>query len=102
MLSSNKARLTIVMGMKDKTNYSEFEELCNARNVVPLTKFEYAQKIGILLCAIYEYPNTPIADAYVKFIDESQKNFTDQTISSDATRSQILSTCGSCGGGRVR
>lgn len=108
MLNNNSERLNIVIKMTNPYNYKEFENTCKYKAIVPMCRFEYAQKVGLLACAIVDYPELKPEDAYKKFIADnpftpiiqsvtSSNDFAVTTIKNEATTG-----CGSCGGGKVR
>lgn len=107
MLNNNNERLNIVMKMVNPYSYQEFERICMEKGIVPMCKFEYAQKVGLLSCALVDYPDLLPAAAYKKFIANNPfaPIIQSSTASVDFITTRIAtnnSGCGSCGGGKVR
>ena len=112
MLSNNGSRLNLWCKLKNKFDYHEFTELCSQHGIAPQPVFEFAQKAGMLSCALLLYPNLPAAEAYLRLIEDHQQEtitthsappvrFT-ATPAEQSTVTTASTNCGSCGGGKVR
>lgn len=112
MLTNNHERLNIWLGLKNRFNYQEFFTACTAQNVPALDAYEFAQKAGLISVAIESFPDLPPAEAYRLFVQQASAFLTSSGVRPSVTSAQsptqpqlvptITSSCGSCGGGRVR
>lgn len=98
MLNNELERLNIWLGLGDRFDYTEFKFACNKVGIEPQPALEFAQKAGMLSCATLMYPELPVSEAYLKFIQENQNM--PQSIYNH-TSSVSSKPCGSCGGGKV-
>lgn len=71
MTNNNFERLKIVLDMVDPFNYDIFCMRCELEGVQPLSMNEYAMKVGFVMMAQGKYPDTPIEEAYLKIIDDT-------------------------------
>jgi len=71
MLANNSERLNIWLLLEDKYDYIRFSTLCREVNVEPLQKIEYAQKVGMLLQGIHDYPILPVSEAYLQIFTDT-------------------------------
>lgn len=69
MLANNGQRLKIWLDMREKFDYEEFYEKCVSEKCLPLPPLEFAQKAGMVSCAMVMRPDLPPADAYVRFAE---------------------------------
>ena len=74
MIQNNLQRLNIWLKMKNRFDYIEFKLACESDGIIALPPLEFAQKTGLLACAIVAYPQMQIFGAYLKFIQENQEN----------------------------
>lgn len=75
MMANNWKRLNIWLALGNRFDYREFEEACGAAGVQALPALEFAQKAGMITCGMIHYPESPVAEAYLKFIAENQIAF---------------------------
>ena len=68
--------MNIWLKLNNKFDYVEFTEACVAADCKPQPALEFAQKVGMISCATVVYPELPVAEAYLKFIQENQEAFT--------------------------
>lgn len=118
MLVNNGERLTIWLSLKNKFDYAEFVTACKFAGIRPLDAMEFAQKAGIISTAMTLYPNLPVAEAYVRFVQESsipkptsnvrppaQVYPAPETPVQEALKALnttgTVTRCGGCGGGKV-
>lgn len=105
MLVNNSERLNIVKQLTNMYDYAEFVSACSRANVKPLQALDYAQKVGMLSCAIIAYPGITEAEAYLKFVQENQHKQEPPSISNVWPEGVVVVAkpdCGGCGGGKVR
>jgi hypothetical protein len=89
MLQFNGARLKIMQGLPSPFDYAEFVRRCTVQSIPPLGLGEYAQKVGMVLCAEHLFPGSPLADAYTLFVKKMNQEHTE--------RQAGVSGCSSCG-----
>lgn len=82
-------RIELILSLKNPFDYKEYKGWV----LKPLSKGDYAQKTGMLICAIAEFPNEEPKEAYLKFIDNMNKEY------DSSTPETLREECGSCGGG---
>lgn len=100
MLVNNNQRLDVWLSIKDKFSYKEFATTCIYREVHPLTIGEFAQKVGMLMVAIYEYPNKTPADAYMELVKRMNSDYSakgDNPNNLHQTQPTSGGGCSSCG-----
>lgn len=116
MLKNSGEQLNIWLRTGNKFDYAEFARRCKQEHITPLPLFEFAQKAGLLSCAALLYPQIPLAEAYLRLIEEHQQATLDaltarttppissggDSQSQRATVAVASEGCGSCGGGSVR
>ena len=109
MLANDYQRYNIWRTLTNQFSYIEFKTACELSNIEPLTPFEFAQKVGLLLCAAVLYPHLPDTDAYLLIIKEHQQGIIEmkeaERLSSTVTQTvgtAPSTNCRSCGGGTVR
>lgn len=109
MLANNNQRFSIWQTLTNQFDYNEFSAACEREGVEPLTAYEFAQKAGLLTCAVMIYPNLLAHDAYLKLIEEHQQDVIAkreaERFSSVSTQSVVqapTTNCRSCDGGKVR
>ena len=73
--------------MIDPFDYDEFLRICDIEKVKPLSLNEYAMKVGYLQMAMVKYSEYPMAEAYLKVIDDANTQTPNQQ-----------NGCSSCGG----
>lgn len=103
MLQNNKARLNIWLTLDNKFDYLEMSKQCNNQNLPIFPVFEFAKKVGMLLCAKNLYPELDYESAYSRLIKESptiDANTVNYEVSTGLAEINQNKTC--CGGGKVR
>ena len=93
MLLFGGKRLEIFLAMRMSFDYNLFKSQCEAQDVPVFTPHQFAQKAGMVMCAITMYPNETPSNAYNKFINEHRDV---PQVYTPATK------CGGCGGGQVK
>jgi hypothetical protein len=76
MMTNNWQRMNIWLKLNNRFDYAEFTEACAAADCKPQPVLEFAQKAGIVTSATVMYPELPVAEAYLKFIQDNQVAFT--------------------------
>lgn len=76
MMANNWQRLNIWLKLNNRFDYSEFELACVADGAEPLPLLEFAQKTGLVSCSLVRYPEFPVAEGYLKMLQENQAAFT--------------------------
>ena len=99
MMNNNWQRLDIWLCLRDRFDSKEFQVACESRGVVPQPVLEFAQKAGMISCAIVAYPELPVSEAYLKFIKENQSV---TVLAPNTETRKETQPCGGCGGGKVR
>ena len=66
--TDNGVKISIVMSLADPFNYQAFLLSCAEAGIQPLSIGEYAQKTGLLLVAVRQYPKETPLSAYLKLI----------------------------------
>ena len=87
MMANNWQRLNIWLKLQDKTSYAEYKIACEAAGAAPHGAHEFAQKVGMVMCGMTANPELPVAEAYLKFIQDNQEAFTPPMI--DTSRSVV-------------
>jgi len=106
MLTNNSQRLNLWLQLPDRFDFAGFTRLCEAEGVAPLPAMEFAQKVGMLMCASTAYPELSLAEAYLRFIRDNPY-IADKVVIPNgsapigSTTTVTVKPCGSCGGGRV-
>ena len=75
--------------LKDPFDYDEFYSMCIVQNLEPLSPFEYAQKVGMLMVAQRRFKGVSPETAYKAFIQE---------MNSAASQKSTTNSTGGCGG----
>lgn len=117
MMANNWQRLNIVLNMSNRFDYEEFKQRCVEEGCLTLDAAEFAQKVGVLSCAITKYPDKSPNEAYLQLTAETNSTKSGQipidfsVLFSKLTteqqeeikkNSKSTSGCGTCGGGKVR
>ena len=92
MMAKNWQRLNIWLKLNNRFDYVEFVEACERQDCKPQPALEFAQKVGMISCATVMYPELPVAEAYLKFIQENQEAFTPPTHQQQANQPQPQQT----------
>ena len=79
----------ISLELKDPFDYDEFCSIYIAQNLEPLSPFEYAQKVGMLMVAQRRFKGVSPEAAYKAFIQE---------MNSAASQRTTINSTGGCGG----
>jgi hypothetical protein len=96
---NNSQQLNIWLNLKSKFDFEEFKSTCKSGGIESCPILEFAQKAGILSCAMVKYPEMPIAEAYTRLIQESIGiTVSDQL---PVIHPESSSPCSGCGGGKV-
>ena len=75
MTKNNNERMNIILAMLNKYDYEEFIGLCSRKSIAAFSIAEFAQKIGMLEVATYQFPQLSPAEAYNKFIENMNKAY---------------------------
>ena len=81
----------MALQLKDPFDYDEFCSICIAQNLEPLSPFEYAQKVGMLMVAQRRFKGVSPEAAYKAFIQEMN------SAASQRTTTNSTGGCGGCG-----
>lgn len=70
MIFSSADKMKVLLDLDNRYDYQLFLERCEARGlqVVGGSELEFAQKVGMIMCALFRYPDMSPVDAYVKFV----------------------------------
>jgi hypothetical protein len=68
MIVNNYERLHIILDLNNWFDYEEFKYICEEKKVPVLDPMSFAQKVGILMCAVQQYPELPAPEAYITFV----------------------------------
>lgn len=99
MMNNNWQRLNIWMGLKNRFDYVEFSEACQSSGIEPQSILEFAQKAGMVSCAMVSYPDVAPSEAYLTLISLTQN----EPLPVPRQERQFeVKPCGGCGGGKVR
>ena len=79
----------MALQLKDPFNYDEFVITCIGQDLTPLSPFEYAQKVGMLMVAQRRFKGVSPETAYKAFIQE---------MNSAASQKSTTNSIGGCGG----
>jgi len=79
----------ISLELEDPFDYDEFCSIHIAQNLEPLSPFEYAQKVGMLMVAQRRFKGVSPEAAYKAFIQE---------MNSTASQKSTTNSTGGCGG----
>jgi len=104
MFKNNNQRLNVWLDCKNRFDYSEFLEACKIAGCEAQHIFEFAQRVGVLQCAMTLYPELEPHQAHSKFLEEHQFVMVPSltpTPPDDGSPTPPRG-CGSCGGGKVR
>lgn len=93
-----QGNLEIVLSLNNIFNYQEYL----LKTDKPLPEGEYAQKIGMLKCSMIKYPTMSPKEAYLKFIDDMNKEYTKTNPAENNLQTQNNippqpQGCGGCG-----
>lgn len=91
-----------IQNASPRFDYENYKNLCNDNNMPVRRKAEWAQLMGIMSAAEYEFPSLDIETAYnnyIEIINTEPENI--QYIKSSINGVPTMPPCGSCGGGRV-
>ena len=83
--------LDISLGLQDHFDYDEFVIACVGQDLTPLSPFEYAQKVGMLMVAQRRFKRVSPETAYKAFIQEMN------SVASQRTTTNSTGGCGGCG-----
>lgn len=86
LMDNLENRIKLILSLENPFDYKEYE----GKALIPLSKGGYAQKTGMLMCAISEFPNEEPREAYLKFIDNMNKEHDKEV------PKQSREECGSC------
>lgn len=100
-MANNWQRLNIWLNQEDKFNYEQHIQGCREADCAALPPLEFAQKAGMISCAMEAFPELPVAEAYLAFIQKNQIAFTPPQLQAPPPI-QLGETKGCCGGGQVR
>ena len=95
MKDNNGERLNIFLRLKNRFDYAEFKAACESSGVAILQPIEYANKAGIVSCALVSHPEMSPLDAYTAFIIDNP--FVAIPIATTPTSKNGCTNCGSTG-----
>lgn len=72
MMADNWKRLNIWLKLNNRFDYTEFAAVCRAEGTEPQNALEFAQKAGMVSCGMVAFPELPVSEAYLKFIQDNQ------------------------------
>ena len=75
-MQANWQRLNIWLKLNNRFDYVEFSAACAEAGCEPQPALEFAQKAGMISAGLTMYPELPVAEAYLKFIQDNQQAFT--------------------------
>lgn len=104
MMANDWQRLKIWQACQNKFDYVEFAQACEAEGCAPLPALEFAQKAGMVSCGATTFPDLPVSEAYLKFLQENREVPRTQPVPPGSPGAAPAQTggCGSCGGGQIR
>jgi hypothetical protein len=76
MMTNNWQRLNIWLQQEDRFDYEQHLQGCREAECAALPVLEYAQKAGMITCAMKMYPEMPVAEAYLHLLNKHQIAFT--------------------------
>ena len=76
MMANNWQRLNVWLKLKNRFDYVEYAEACRSDGTEPQNALEFAQKAGMVAAGLAAYPELPVAEAYLKYIQANQQAFT--------------------------
>lgn len=76
MMANNWQRLNIWLKLSNRFDYAEYTDACKAAGTEPQSALEFAQKAGMVAAGLAAYPELPVAEAYLKYIQANQQAFT--------------------------
>lgn len=96
-------RMEIFLKLKNSFDYNEFLSACTEAGVQALPPGEFAQKAGMLKVACNMYPDMTPKEAYLKFVENLNTEYSQKPATSEISPAPPGTTgCGGCGGGKVR
>lgn len=96
MMANNWQRLNIWLGMANRFDYNEYVTACETAGVVPHGPLEFAQKAGMVSAGIAQYPERPVSEAYLLFLNQGSHSAQPMV-----QQSAPVTGCNGCGGGAV-
>ena len=99
MMANDWQRLHIWLTLENRFDHQAFTAACLQAGCETLPPHTFAQKAGMVSCAMAAHPQMPPADAYLKFIEDHQPVIAAPVpVPSVETQSDtvVMKECGAC------
>ena len=93
--------IEINLALECQYDYARYLSLCSS-DYYRISSYNYAQRLGMLTMAQYQYPELPAEGAYLQFIADMNQYWATSNSTSTVDATNSVTPCGSCGGGTVR